>query len=64
MSYKATKELIEFAPEIDRDQTAMGLPVTFAVLLIAKSFDVTGYHLSRPSPSDSSLSQVGMMLIL
>jgi hypothetical protein len=34
---KATKGLIAFAPEIDFDQTAMGLPpVTSAVLLIAK----------------------------
>jgi hypothetical protein len=37
MSYKATKELITFASEIDCDQTAMGLPpVTTAVLLTAK----------------------------
>jgi hypothetical protein len=34
---KATKGLIAFTPEIDYDQTAMGLPpVTFAILLIAK----------------------------
>jgi hypothetical protein len=34
---KATKGLIAFTPEIDCDQTAMGLsPVTSAVLLIAK----------------------------
>jgi hypothetical protein len=33
------KGLIAFAPELDCDQTAMGLPsVTSAVLLIAKSF--------------------------
>jgi hypothetical protein len=37
MSYKATIELIAFTPEIDCDQTAIGLPpVTSAVLLIAK----------------------------
>jgi hypothetical protein len=34
---KATKGLIAFKPEIDCDQTAMGLPhITSAVLLIAK----------------------------
>jgi hypothetical protein len=34
---KATKESIAFAPEIDCDQTAMGLaPVMSAVLLTAK----------------------------
>jgi hypothetical protein len=34
---KATKELIAFIPEIDCDQTVIGLPpVTPAVLLIAK----------------------------
>jgi hypothetical protein len=34
---KATKGIIAFTPEIDCDQTEMGLPpVTSAVLLIAK----------------------------
>jgi hypothetical protein len=37
MSYKATIGLIAFTPEIDCDQTAMGLPpVTSAVFLTAK----------------------------
>jgi hypothetical protein len=37
MSEKATKGLIALAPEIDCDQTAMGLPFAMsAVLLIAK----------------------------
>jgi hypothetical protein len=36
---KATKGLIAFVPEIDCDQTAMGLPpVTSAIFLIAKTF--------------------------
>jgi hypothetical protein len=36
MSYKATIGLIAFTPEIDCDQTAMGLPpVTSAVFLTA-----------------------------
>jgi hypothetical protein len=36
MSEKATKGLIAFTPEIDCDQTSMGLPsVTSAVFLIA-----------------------------
>jgi hypothetical protein len=35
----ATKELTAFPPEIDCNQTAMGLPpVTSEVFLIAKSF--------------------------
>jgi hypothetical protein len=39
MSYKATIELIAFIPEIDCDQTAMGLPpVTSAVFFTAKYF--------------------------
>jgi hypothetical protein len=34
---KVTKGLIAFTPEIDCDQTAMGLPpITSAVLLMAK----------------------------
>jgi hypothetical protein len=37
MSKKTIKELIALAPEVDCDQTAMGLPsVTSAVFLIAK----------------------------
>jgi hypothetical protein len=37
MSYKATIGLIAFTPEINCDQTAMGLPpVTSAVFLTAK----------------------------
>jgi hypothetical protein len=39
MDVKATSRLIAFAPEIECDQTVMGLPrVTSAVFLIAKSF--------------------------
>jgi hypothetical protein len=37
MSLNATKGLIVITPEIDRDQTVIGLPpVTSAVILIAK----------------------------
>jgi hypothetical protein len=36
MSYKVTKGLIALTPEVDYDQTAMGLPVTSVVFLIAK----------------------------
>jgi hypothetical protein len=37
MSLKATKGILALTPEIDCDQTAMGLPpVTTAVFLIAK----------------------------
>jgi hypothetical protein len=39
MSLKATKELTSLTPEMDCDQTAIGLPlVTSAVFLIAKQF--------------------------
>jgi hypothetical protein len=42
MSYKATKGLIAPIPEIDCDQTVMGLtPVTSAVFLIAQYYGKT-----------------------